>query len=65
MTTVIVRINDDRGNGLRGTVELLGSGPQTFRSDEELLDTIYEWLEPRTGSGKGSGSTSSSAMRIT
>lgn len=65
MTTVILRINDDRSNGLRGTVELPGSGRQVFHSDEELLDTIYEWLEPARGSGKGSGSTSSSPMRIT
>lgn len=65
MTTVILRINNDRSGGLRGTVELPGSGPHVFRSDEELLDTIYEWLEPMSGWGKGSGSTSSSPMRIT
>jgi hypothetical protein len=65
MTTVILRINNDRSSGLRGTVELPGSGPHVFRSDEELLDTLYEWLEPTSGSGKGSGSTSSSPMRIT
>jgi hypothetical protein len=65
MTTVILRINNDRSNGLRGTVELPGSGPHVFRSDEELLDTIYEWLEPTRRLGKGSGSTSSSPMRIT
>lgn len=65
MTTVILRINDDRNHGLRGTVELPGSGRHVFHSDEDLLDTIYEWLEPARGSGKGSGSTSSSPMRIT
>lgn len=65
MTTVILRINDDRSEGLRGTVELPGSGPHVFRTDEELLDTIYEWLEPSRRPGKGSGSTSSSAMRVT
>lgn len=65
MTTVILRINEDRSGGLRGTVELPGGLSRTFSSDEELLDTIYEWVEPSTQSGKGSGSTSSSAMRET
>lgn len=65
MTTVILRINEYRGRGLRGTVELPGSGPKVFRSEDELLETIYEWLDPNRTSGKGSGSTSNSAMRIT
>jgi hypothetical protein len=65
MTTVILRIADDREHGLRGTIELPGGESKVFRSDEDLLDTLYEWLEPGGGSGKGSGSTSSSAMRFT
>jgi hypothetical protein len=65
MTTVILRIKDEPRIGLRGTVELPGFGPKVFRSDEDLLDTIYEWLEPIRASGKGSGSTSKSAIRVT
>lgn len=64
MTTVILRINDDRSGGLRGTVELPGGTSKTFSSDEDLLDTIYEWSAPAP-LGNGSGSTSSSAMRVT
>ena len=62
---MILRINDEPRIGLRGTVELPGSGPKVFRSDEDLLDTIYEWLEPTRASGNGSGSTSNSAIRVT
>lgn len=65
MTTVILRINDDRSGGLRGTVELPGGMFRTFSSDEDLLDTIYEWSAPTPPSGKGSGSTPSSPMRVT
>lgn len=65
MTTVILRITDDRTGGLRGTIELPGGGFRTFQSDEDLLDTIYEWSDPETASGNPSGSTSNSAMRAT
>jgi len=65
MTTVILRINEDRSGGLHGTLELPGGTVETFSSDEDLLDTIYEWSEPWVPSGNGSGSTSSSAMRVT
>lgn len=65
MTTVILRINTDRKGGLRGTVELPGGGTRVFRSDEELLDTLYEWADSGREPGKGSGSTSSSDMRAT
>jgi len=65
MTTVILRLNENRSGGLRGTVELPGGIIKTFSSDEDLLDTIYEWSEPLAPFGKGSGSTSSSAMRVT
>jgi len=64
-TTVVLRIIEDRRDGLRGTVELSGAALRTFHSDEDLMDTIYEWSEPMTSSGKGSGSTSSSPMRAT
>jgi hypothetical protein len=64
MITVILRIKDDRSEGLRGTVELPGGTSKTFSSDEDLLDTIYEWAESAL-SGNGSGSTSSSAIRVT
>lgn len=65
MTTVILRITDDRKKGLRGTIELPGGGIRTFQSDEDLMDTIYEWSDPVPTSGNASGSTSSSAMRAT
>jgi hypothetical protein len=65
MTTVILRINNNRKGGLRGTVELPGVGTRVFQSDEELLDLLYEWAGSDRESGKGSGSTPSSAMRVT
>lgn len=65
MTTLILRLNQDRLGGLRGTVEMPGGISRTFKSDEDLLDILYEWSETTLASGKGSGSTSSSAMRVT
>ena len=65
MTTVILRINNDRKGSLRGTVELPGGGTRVFRSDDELLDTLYEWADSDPKSGKASGSTPSSDMRVT
>ncbi|HXV70994.1 MAG TPA: hypothetical protein VEB69_06275 [Acidimicrobiia bacterium] len=64
MTTVILRIYEDRSGGLRGTIEVPGGTSRTFCSDEDLLDAIYEWSE-LCQPGKGSGSTSISAIRVT
>lgn len=65
MTTVILRINEDRNGGLRGTIELPGTDLRTFNSDEDLMDTIYEWSDSRSPSGNGSGSISRSPIRAT
>lgn len=65
MRTVILRIDEHRGIGLRGTVEIPGGDHHKFTTDEELLETLYEWTGRSDESGKGSGSTSSSAIRDT
>jgi hypothetical protein len=64
VSTFILRLQETAG-GLRGTVEVPGGEPSTFQSDEELLDTLYEWSSGSGDIGKGSGSTSSSAIRAT
>ncbi len=64
MNTFILRLQATAG-GLRGTVETPGGEPSTFQSDEELLDMLYEWTSGAGNTGKGSGSTSSSAIRAT
>lgn len=65
MITLIVRINPDRRHGMKGSVEVPGGESRTFHSDEDLLDTLYEWSNRVGESGKGSGSTSRSDMRAT
>jgi len=64
MTTIILRINDER-EGIRGTVEIPGGESRTFASDDELLDILYEWAVSPEASGNGSGSRSSSVIRET
>lgn len=64
MSTFIVRLQITSG-GFRGTVETPGGEPSTFQSDEGLLDILYEWSSRAGDEGKGSGSTSSSAIRAT
>lgn len=63
MITLVVRLVPDPTTGLRGSVESPGGEPVTFKSEDQLIDSIYAVLED--SAGKGSGSISNSAMRAT
>jgi hypothetical protein len=61
--TLVLRLVPDPTSGLRGSVEQPGREAETFRSEEELIDSLYSALEERAG--KDSGSMSNSAIRET
>lgn len=63
MSTFIVRIQMNLPGDLKGTVERPGEDAEPFQSGDELLELLHDWTPGREG--KGSGSTSSSAIRAT
>ena len=62
MVTLIVRVHNDTGGGLKGTVEEPGGESQVFRDVAELLSILRSLSDQ---AGNGFGSTSSSAIRET